>query len=227
MDHEIAVQTGAVERYVLGEMENEERELFEEHFFECENCSMDVRAGAVFAANVRALARDEARNRQAEKQSAPNRGWRGWLQPVWAPAFAMLLLAVVGYQSLVSIPRLSRDVAAATAPRQVGVTVLTGQARGVAAPVERNASEPLLLVFDLTPGPAFDKYDVEILNASGSRVAELPVTAPARGGSMHILLSDEKMEPGKYTLVVRGHGNSSSPSANVEVDRYSFELKRK
>src|ERR1700675_4375258 len=100
MDHEIAVQTGAVERYVLGEMETEEREQFEEHFFECENCSMDVRAGAVFAANTRALARDEARKQQA----APSRGWRGWLQPAWAPAFAMLLLAVVGYQSLVSIP---------------------------------------------------------------------------------------------------------------------------
>src|SRR6266404_7198986 len=105
MDHEIAVQTGAVERYVLGEMETEERELFEEHFFECELCSMDVRAGVVFAANTRALARDEAGKRQAEKQAAPS-GWRGWLQPAWAPAFAMALLAVVGYQSLVSIPRL-------------------------------------------------------------------------------------------------------------------------
>jgi anti-sigma factor RsiW len=223
MDHEITVQTGAVERYVLGEMETEERELFEEHFFECETCSMDVRAGVVFAANTRALARKQ----QAEKQAAPNRGWRGWLQPAWAPAFAMVLLAVVGYQSLVSIPRLNREVASATAPRQVGVTVLSGQARGAAAPVERNASEPLLLVFDLTPGPAFDKYDVEILNASGIRVAELPVTAPARGGSLHILIPDENMAPGKYTLVVRGHGNSSSPSANVEVDRYSFELRRK
>ena len=227
MDHEIADQTGAVERYVLGEMENEERELFEEHFFECETCSMDVRAGVVFAANTRALARDEARKRQAEKQATSSRGWRGWLQPAWAPAFAMLLLAVVGYQSLVSIPRLNREVASATAPRQVGVTVLSGQARGSAAPVERNASEPLLLVFDLTPGPAYDKYDVDILNASGSRVAELPVTAPARGGSLHILIPDENMAPGKYTLVVRGHGNSSSPSASVEVDRYSFELRRK
>lgn len=221
MDHEIAVQTGAVERYVLGEMETEERELFEEHFFECETCSMDVRAGVVFAANTRALARDEARKR-TEKQAAPSRGWRGWLQPAWAPAFAMLLLAVVGYQSLVSIPRLNREVASATAPRQVAVTVLSGQARGVAAPVERNVSEPLLLVFDLPPEPVFDKYDVEILSAAGSRVADLPVTAPARGGSLHILVPDEKLEPGKYTVVVRGHG-----SANAEVGRYSFELRRK
>lgn len=218
MDHEIAVQTGAVERYVLGEMETEEREQFEEHFFECENCSMDVRAGAVFAANTRALARDEARKQQA----APSRGWRGWLQPAWAPAFAMLLLAVVGYQSLVSIPRLNREVASATAPRQVAVTVLSGQARGAPAPVEQTGREPLLLVFDLPPEPVLEKYDVEILSAAGSRVADLPVTAPARGGSLHILVPDEKLEPGKYTVVVRGHG-----PANVEVGRYSFELRRK
>src|ERR1700732_5377478 len=133
MDHDIAVQTGAVERYILGEMEGNERELFEEHFFECETCSMDVRASAVFVANTRALARDEALKHEA----APKRGWRGWLQPVWAPAFAMLLLAVAGYQSLVSIPRLNREVESATAPRQVAVTVLSGQARGAAAPVEQ------------------------------------------------------------------------------------------
>ena len=226
MDHEIAVQSGAVERYVLGEMETGERELFEEHFFDCEICSMDVRAGAVFAANTRALARDEARGRQTEKEAAPRRGWRGWLQPAWAPAFAMLLLAVVGYQSLVSIPRLNREVASATAPRQVGVTVLSGQARGAPAPVEQTGREPLLLVFDLPPEPVFEKYDVEILGASGSRVAELAVTAPARGGSLHTLIPDGKMEPGKYTVVVRGRGSSGSP-ANAEVGRYSFELRRK
>ncbi len=222
MDHEGAVQTGAVERYVLGEMKPEERELFEEHYFECENCALDVRAATVFAANARALAREEA----GKRTEVPNRSWRGWFQPAWAPAFAMLLLGVVGYQSLISIPRLNREIASATAPRQVRVATLTGQARGKAAPVERSGSEPLLLVFDLAPGTVFEKYSVELLNASGGRVAEIPITAPAPGESLNILAPDEKMEPGKYTMVVRGQGNSGG-SANVEVDRYSFELRRK
>jgi hypothetical protein len=222
MDHEEAVQTGAVERYVLGEMKPEEKELFEEHYFECENCALDVRAVTVFAANARALGREEA----GKQTEAPNRGWRAWFQPAWAPAFAMLLLGVVGYQALVSIPRLNREVASAAAPRQVQVATLTGQARGAPAPVEHSGSEPLLLVFDLPPGVAYEKYTVEILNASGSRVAEVPVTAPAAGASLHILVPDQKLESGKYTVVVHGQGNSGD-SAKVEVDRYSFELRRK
>ena len=35
MDHSEAVQLMATERYLLGELSPDQREAFEEHFFEC------------------------------------------------------------------------------------------------------------------------------------------------------------------------------------------------
>src|SRR3954453_2088787 len=60
MDHETAVQTGATERYLLGELTGEDRDRFEEHFFICPECSEDVRALTVFAANAKAVFREES-----------------------------------------------------------------------------------------------------------------------------------------------------------------------
>ena len=48
MDHTEAVQLMATERYLLGELSAEQREAFEEHFFECYECALDVRAEAAF-----------------------------------------------------------------------------------------------------------------------------------------------------------------------------------
>src|SRR2546422_610857 len=43
----LAVETLALERYLLGEMPGEERDAFEEHFFSCAECAEEARAGGV------------------------------------------------------------------------------------------------------------------------------------------------------------------------------------
>lgn len=48
MDHDQAVQTHAVERYLLKEMTPSEREEFEAHYFDCTACADDLRAAARF-----------------------------------------------------------------------------------------------------------------------------------------------------------------------------------
>jgi len=42
MDHNLASETYAAERYLLDEMPPEERDEFEEHFFSCRVCGEDV-----------------------------------------------------------------------------------------------------------------------------------------------------------------------------------------
>ena len=46
MDHSESIRLMAVEKYLLGELTPELQEQFEEHFFECQECALDVRAGA-------------------------------------------------------------------------------------------------------------------------------------------------------------------------------------
>ena len=45
-------------RYVLDELTGQEREEFEEHYFNCAECAADVRAAFAFAANARAVLRE-------------------------------------------------------------------------------------------------------------------------------------------------------------------------
>src|SRR5580704_6048204 len=46
MDHSESIRLMAAEKYLLGELAPELREQFEEHFFDCQECALDVRAGA-------------------------------------------------------------------------------------------------------------------------------------------------------------------------------------
>ena len=57
MTHQRAVESMASERYLLGEMSDEERDLFEEHYFECSECAEDIRA----AERMRTAVRTDAR----------------------------------------------------------------------------------------------------------------------------------------------------------------------
>ena len=53
MEHIQVVTDMAAEKYVLGELQNGEREQFEEHYFSCPKCAQDVRHLAGIAAGAR------------------------------------------------------------------------------------------------------------------------------------------------------------------------------
>ena len=55
MDHLDADQTKAVERYMLGDLSVSEVEEFERHFFDCPQCSEELRTLTLFQANARAV----------------------------------------------------------------------------------------------------------------------------------------------------------------------------
>src|SRR5713101_3655843 len=48
MDHDVVVRQHMTEKYLLDELEPQARDEFEEHFFDCPDCALDVRAGAMF-----------------------------------------------------------------------------------------------------------------------------------------------------------------------------------
>jgi len=57
MDHNEALRLQAAEKYVLGELPPPLRDEFEEHFFDCQECALDVTATAGFVNNVRNVSR--------------------------------------------------------------------------------------------------------------------------------------------------------------------------
>src|SRR3954469_17960246 len=60
MSHDEAINDGATERYVLDEMPDEERDAFEEHYFECAVCAEDVRTAIALKDGLAAEQRRES-----------------------------------------------------------------------------------------------------------------------------------------------------------------------
>jgi hypothetical protein len=183
MDHNDAVRLQAAEKYVLGEFPRNLRDEYEEHFFDCAECAVDVKAIAAFADTTREiLRRDEAAAAQQTAASArgdrqagsPVSFWRRWFEPALVPAFCALLL-LASYQNLVSIPRskgLAEQLAAqAAAPHVLPTFSLLGaNRRGDGHPVfQATSGKPFLLKVDIpeTDASASASYVLRLEDASG------------------------------------------------------------
>lgn len=63
MDHAGALRLRAAVKYMLGELAQAERDSFEEHYFDCSECALDVQAAAAFADNARNVLSDDEEQR--------------------------------------------------------------------------------------------------------------------------------------------------------------------
>jgi hypothetical protein len=98
MKHEDAIRDQAVERYLLGEMTDDEQEIFEEHYFDCPVCAADVTDGTRMMIAGRVVVEEE---REAEKARTSNVvPMPPKPKPVWwnlpAAAAASLILPLLG-----------------------------------------------------------------------------------------------------------------------------------
>src|SRR5882672_8227545 len=115
MDHDEAIQLQAAVKYVLGELSPVQREEYEEHYFDCAECAIDLKVLATFADTAREVLRQQ-KSPQLVAASAPaSAGWFRWFQPIVAiPAFAALLL-IIAFQNTVTIPQARNSSARAVA----------------------------------------------------------------------------------------------------------------
>ena len=60
MDHDVVVRQKLTERYLLDELDPPARDEFEEHFFDCKECALDVRAGALFVEQSKVVLAEKA-----------------------------------------------------------------------------------------------------------------------------------------------------------------------
>src|SRR3954462_2654256 len=53
MNHQDALREMSVERYLLGELTGESRDIFEEHLFDCQQCTADLKSGVTLLEGAR------------------------------------------------------------------------------------------------------------------------------------------------------------------------------
>ncbi len=104
MDHYQATELTAVEKYLLDELTPGERDDFEEHFFDCQECAIDLRSTAAFMA----AAKKEFQANPVPKPRGATNG-KSFFASLWPSALVWSALAasllVIAYQNLVVYPR--------------------------------------------------------------------------------------------------------------------------
>ena len=89
---------------MLGELAQAERDSFEEHYFDCSECALDVQAGAAFADNARNVLCHEAGEVTLQAARAAGGSWLVRFKLIaGASAFALLLIVVLalGWQCFI------------------------------------------------------------------------------------------------------------------------------
>lgn len=200
----------AAERYVLGELQGEERERFEEHYFTCPDCARDVEELDLLGRGTKAVG-----------ASLPERplGWAEKLTQWWArpqvgfvTASAMLVfLATSGYQAMQLQKAGSEEAEAVTA------YALRPETRGE-VPELRVSGKRVLVEVDL-PG-ARGEMLWTLSGDEGKKLAEGRAAAPEPGQTLKLLLPMQRLD-GSSQFLVEIHGASGGESY-----RFRFSVRK-
>jgi hypothetical protein len=223
VNHTEAVSNEAVERYLLGQLSASESDEFEQHFFDCEECTRELRVGAMFEDNARAVFLEQ---RPAPAEAKPS-FWAWFWQRPWnaAPALAAVALAAVTvYQTAVVIPGLRGELRDAVAPQPVASYVLPPISRGETRSLELPENGRFYSIYmDPTWEGSFAAYLCTVQDESGSARFSIRLPAPPPGKPLQILLTRRFLPSGRYTVIIRNAAENGKPEA--ELARYALVLK--
>ena len=203
MDHAEALQQKATERYLLDELDPDQKDQFEEHLFDCQDCAVDVRAAAMFVEQSKVILAEPAVTSPVRQPAAsPARtGWFAWFRPAFAVPVVALLLVVVGYQNLVT-----RHLMAAAREPQIGpYASINVSTRGAAkTSIKVTSGEGLNLAVTIPPDMSYSAYILELHNPAGQLEWTRKIPASAPDDTRWIFIPAAGLEQGTYVLAVSG-----------------------
>jgi hypothetical protein len=225
MNHQDATQSMAVEKYALNELSPDLRDEFEEHYFECQECALDVRATTAFLDAAReefmAAVAEPLPGKTVKKQAA-------W---IWRPLFVVPALAAcllfIAYQNAVVFPPLHQQMTQSNAPGVLPSVSLIGEgSRGGEIPsITVPPGHPFLLFMDIPTQDRFSTYTCSLYSPAGKLAWKVKVSAQQARDTISISVPAADRTDGEYSLLVQGNAGSPNPEAAVDLARYGFVLK--
>ncbi len=185
-EHRTVVESMAAERYVLGEMEPAERDAFEDHFFDCAECSSDVRDETKIAAGVRTAGRVEPANHFTR----------------WAVAAAVVMAVGGAYLWQHRVPTsIGQPVSIVAAEQPIELD----SSRGPNDVRKLRADQPVALYFVIPPPEhSLPLYTCELQDAAGGIVQTISVTRKQAETAVRMPVKAQTLRSGKYNVVIRG-----------------------
>src|SRR5262249_56478631 len=130
------------------------------------------------------------------------KGWLAWLRPSFALPVMALLLAVLGYQNLVTYPHLRHDLYRPQVVPWATVNIGTWGAGGptiTAAP-----GQGFLLFVRIPPDGAYTRYIADLYNPIGKLEWSLTFAASSGQDQWPLQVPGADWKAGTYSLTVRG-----------------------
>ena len=188
IDHQDAVKSLMAERYLLGELNAGEREVYEEHLFSCDACFEQVKVGTEFVGHLRRI---------GDEQPAWSRLVHRVFRPSPALAFAIMFLCVSGISA-----RQAVVIHQMKAPESVNVMTVRPVARALDNPltVPRRGNFELRTVFQ--PKQKLQSYRALVVSASGKELASVAIKNPETG-ELQVRLNADSFRDGDYILIVQ------------------------
>jgi len=225
MDHDVVVREKMTEKYLLNELDPKARDEFEEHFFDCRDCALDVRATAEFVEHSKVVlaeqdtANDTARDQGRVFVPVPRPAWFGWWRPLVTAPVMVLLLAVVGYQNLVTLPQMAKTLNNPQVLPWTSVNIGTygAEARTITVPT----GSGFLLFVRIPPDGNYVSYKADLYNPAGKLEWSLTIPAAESQDQWPVQVPAANRQAGTYALVVHG---TTAAGESREVGRTSFEL---
>lgn len=230
MTHAEAVEQMAAERYLLNELRSEARAAFEEHFFDCPECAMDLRAGASFIdeakVQLEGLEASPPPKPSLDKSSSPTRKprWLTWVRPAFAlPAFAALVM-VIAYQNVATIPALRE---ALNEPHLAPWATLHAGTRSAAhVPVVASRRDGAVMLIDLLQNTSYASYAFDLYDPEGKRfwtgTAAAQSGTAGDGGTFSLAIPGAGLREGSWTLAISG---VTPGGGRTEIDRRILDLR--
>jgi len=223
MNHQDALEEMAVERYLLGELSGSSLDRFEEHLFECPECTMDVKAGVTFIDGARTDLRIPQRVAEADTNKASRK--TPWFTSPWVlgPALAACLL-LLSFQTFILLPRMKLEVARAQTPAVLNPLVLANAgARGDSIP-EIVAPEhgSFVISLDIPAAGGFSSYLCSLSAADGSLLWQTTVLPEQARDALLINMPTAKTKEGLNTFLIQGQ---LSGGTLADLATYRFRVK--
>ena len=217
MEHDEAVRQQATEKYLLDELSPEQREQFEEHLFDCQDCALDLRAAAVLIERSKVILAESPLVSPVQKPdpSPARTGWLAWLRPALSiPVFALLLVVVV-FQNRAN----SRLQQAIDSPQLLASEVVNLNVRGTEPiSIPAHPGQAFGLSLNVPPDSGYSSYKIDLYSSQGT--LEWSRSIPASGNdALSLYIPGTIHEPGALAV----YGVTAS-GESVNLGRFRIEL---